>query len=63
MKRVESQVIHEGPDLVGSKLWLSDPMGLLSDSIESESDEIHVGSGQIFMGFRRIPTKSVSDSD
>ena len=29
----------------------------------SESDEIHVGSGQIFMGFRRIPTKSVSDSD
>ena len=52
-----AQVIHEGSDLVGSKLWLSDPMGLLSDSIQSESDEIHVGSGQIFMRFRRIPTE------
>ena len=47
-------MIHEGSDLVGSKLWPSNPTELLSDSLQSESDSDFVGN-------RRNPTKFMSD--
>ncbi len=67
---VATQEIHKGSDPVGSTLCLSDPIWLLSDSFESESDlgfaGIHrnpIKSGSDRVRFYRVPTKSGSDFD
>jgi hypothetical protein len=41
--------------------YRSNPTEFLSDSLQSESDEIRVESGRISIMFRRIPTKTLSD--